>query len=185
MGRTLEFAVGIVAIDISLLVLLPSCGSSQSGQGGQQSQTSAPQTAAIKASTPSTTTQPSTQKTTATHASTTTPTQAQAQQAQQQPQAEVSTQLQQLIDTLNKNYGSRVVVAGTDPAPGQIGLAPNLTYAGTKNEAGALQAAVAYYAAAEKGDYATTYSMLDPTATNPPSPTFTRTQWIQANRLVV
>ena len=80
---------------------------------------------------------------------------------QQQPSQQATTDdLQRLIDSLNQDRETPITTVGDTPARGQIIIRPNATPANTNTEAQALKAAVNYYTAAERGDYATTYSLL-------------------------
>lgn len=49
---------------------------------------------------------------------------------------------------------------GTAAPEGRVVIVPDATYAGTTQEASALEAAIAYYEAAERGDYTYTYNAL-------------------------
>ncbi len=96
--------------------------------------------------------------------------------------------LQQQIDELKEeqeeqkeqekqNQEPPVVVVGTSAPEGQVVISPQATYAGTDQEAAALKAAIAYYEAAERGDYTYTYNAL----TRADQRKYSRTQWVRAN----
>ena len=91
----------------------------------------------------------------------------QASQEQQQNE-----ELQQQVDDLKKEQEEqkqqqepqvvieRNEVVGTAAPEGRVVITPDATYAGTAQESAALDAAIAYYEAAELGDYAYTYDAL-------------------------
>lgn len=76
--------------------------------------------------------------------------------------------LQQQIDQLKEaqeepeeqNQEVPDIIIGSSAPEGQVVVGPNATYAGTTKEAAALRATIAYYEAAEQGDYASTYNRL-------------------------
>jgi len=76
--------------------------------------------------------------------------------------------LQQQIDDLKEeqreqgeqNQEQPDIVIGTSAPEGRVVISPHATFAGTDQEAAALKAAIAYYEAAERGDYRDTYNAL-------------------------
>ncbi len=68
-------------------------------------------------------------------------------------------------------------VVGTAAPEGRVVITPDATYAGTAQEAAALDAAIAYYEAAELGNYAYTYDAL----VGPDQSRYSYGEWQYAN----
>jgi hypothetical protein len=86
-------------------------------------------------------------------------------------------QLKKLIEASNQNAGQPVVVVDDNPRPDRVVIRPDVAPR-DQVERGALQAAINYYAAAGRGDYAATYRML----ANVDKMHYSQAEWIRANR---
>src|SRR5215204_1705277 len=95
----------------------------------------------------------------------------------QQKQAPNNAPAQPIVDASNQKAGQPVVVVGDNPRPDRVVIRPDVAPR-DQVERGALLAAINYYAAAGRGDYAATYRML----ANVDKRHYDPAEWIRANR---